>query len=78
MPELPEVQTVVNGLKEDLVGDRITCITPIWEKVLSNFIPSDLFIKGRMTLIQDVTPAGKIHHYSFSLIHFSHSSPHDR
>ena len=65
MPELPEVQTVVNGLKEDLVGDRITCITPIWEKVLSNFIPSDLFIKGRMTLIQDVTRRAK-----FIIIHF--------
>jgi len=68
MPELPEVQTVVNGLKEDLVGDRITCITPIWEKVLSNFIPSDLFIKGRMTLIQDVTRRAK-----FIIIHFPSS-----
>ena len=68
MPELPEVQTVVNGLKEDLVGDRITCITPIWEKVLSNFIPSDLFIKGRTTLIQDVTRRAK-----FIIIHFPSS-----
>ena len=68
MPELPEVQTVVNGLKEDLVGDRITCITPIWEKVLSNFIPSDLFIKGRTTLIRDVTRRAK-----FIIIHFPSS-----
>ena len=68
MPELPEVQTVVNGLKEDLVGDRITCITPIWEKVLSNFIPSDLFINDRMTLIQDVTRRAK-----FIIIHFPSS-----
>ncbi|MED5427036.1 MAG: bifunctional DNA-formamidopyrimidine glycosylase/DNA-(apurinic or apyrimidinic site) lyase [Candidatus Neomarinimicrobiota bacterium] len=68
MPELPEVQTVVNGLKEDLVGDRITCITPIWEKVLSNFIPSDLFIKGKKTLIQDVTRRAK-----FIIIHFPSS-----
>ena len=68
MPELPEVQTVVNGLKEGLVGDRITCIIPIWEKVLSNFIPSDLFIKGRKTLIQDVTRRAK-----FIIIHFPSS-----
>ena len=68
MPELPEVQTVVNGLKEDLVGDRINCITPIWEKVLSNFIPNDLFIKGRTTLIQDVTRRAK-----FIIIHFPSS-----
>jgi|TARA_B100002003_G_scaffold221112_1_gene223893 formamidopyrimidine-DNA glycosylase len=68
MPELPEVQTVVNGLKEGLVGDRITCITPIWEKVLSNFIPSDLFIKGKKTLIQDVTRRAK-----FIIIHFPSS-----
>ncbi len=68
MPELPEVQTVVNGLKEDLVGDRITCITPIWEKVLSNFIPSDLFIKDKKTLIQDVTRRAK-----FIIIHFPSS-----
>ena len=68
MPELPEVQTVVNGLKEDLVGDRITCITPIWEKVLSNFTPSDLFIKDKKTLIQDVTRRAK-----FIIIHFPSS-----
>ena len=68
MPELPEVQTVVNGLKEGLIGHQITCITPIWEKVLSNFIPSDLFIKGRTTLIRDVTRRAK-----FIIIHFPSS-----
>ena len=37
MPELPEVQTVVNHLRDDLIGETIIEITPLWEKVLDNF-----------------------------------------
>mgnify|MGYP001165496340 CR=1 FL=1 len=37
MPELPEVQTVVNYLRDDLVGDTIIGIKPLWDKVLDNF-----------------------------------------
>ncbi len=37
MPELPEVQTVVNYLHDDLIGDTIISIKPLWGKVLENF-----------------------------------------
>ena len=42
MPELPEVQTVVNYLRDDLVGETITAIEPLWEKVLDNFNKSSI------------------------------------
>ena len=37
MPELPEVQTVVNQIKSDLLQNKVESITPIWPKVLHNF-----------------------------------------
>ena len=37
MPELPEVQTVADHIKPDLVGKNILGIEPVWEKVLHNF-----------------------------------------
>ena len=42
MPELPEVQTVVNHIKRDLVGEKLRSIIPLWDKVLHNFSPSDI------------------------------------
>ena len=65
MPELPEVQTVVNELKNDLIADRIVHIKPIWQKVLYNFKPNDIIIDGKENLIQDVTRRAK-----FIIIHF--------
>ena len=37
MPELPEVQTVVNYIKPMIVGERLKRIMPVWDKVLYNF-----------------------------------------
>ncbi len=37
MPELPEVQTVVNQIKSDLLHEKVESITPIWPKVFHNF-----------------------------------------
>ena len=37
MPELPEVQTVVNYIKPMCVGKRLKRVKPIWSKVLHNF-----------------------------------------
>ena len=65
MPELPEVQTVVNALKDDLVAHRIVHIKPIWPKVLYNFKPIDIKIDGKENLIQNVTRRAK-----FIIIHF--------
>ena len=65
MPELPEVQTVVNELKNDLIADRIVHIKHILQKVLSKFKPNDIIIDGKENLIQDVTRRAK-----FIIIHF--------
>ena len=37
MPELPEVQTVADHVKPELVGEYILFVEPVWEKVLDNF-----------------------------------------
>ena len=37
MPELPEVQTVADHVKPELVGEHILSIEPVWKKVLDNF-----------------------------------------
>ena len=37
MPELPEVQTVVNHIRPMIIGERLKKIKPVWNKVLHNF-----------------------------------------
>ena len=37
MPELPEVQTVVNQIRSGLVNAKIDSLTPLWPKVFHNF-----------------------------------------
>ena len=48
MPELPEVQTVADYIKPDLIGKNILKIEPLWKKVLHNFNPKDLNGKHRI------------------------------
>ena len=43
MPELPEVQTVVDHLIEPLSGKNIVDVKPIWPKVFDNFNSNNLF-----------------------------------
>lgn len=59
MPELPEVQTVVNHIRGDLVGKKIVGIIPLWEKSLHNFKPNDLSIKNKKNRILDVRRRAK-------------------
>ena len=54
MPELPEVQTVVNHLKSQLIGRRILNIEIIWPKVLDNFKPEELFTYKSNLKVNDV------------------------
>jgi len=54
MPELPEVQTVVNHIKDDLVGEKIKSIIPLWAKVLHNFTPNDVVQKLERQIVVDV------------------------
>ena len=42
VPELPEVQTVVNQLRSELLGEKIESITPIWAKVFHDFTSSKI------------------------------------
>tara|TARA_S200000501_G_scaffold60616_1_gene51125 strand:+ start:2555 stop:3367 length:813 start_codon:yes stop_codon:yes gene_type:complete len=58
MPELPEVQTVVNYIRDDLIGDTIIGIEPLWGKVLDNFSKS-LFNKNYNFQIIDVRRRAK-------------------
>tara|TARA_Y100001970_G_C14091013_1_gene780034 strand:+ start:208 stop:1017 length:810 start_codon:yes stop_codon:yes gene_type:complete len=48
MPELPEVQTVVNHIRPDLIGKYILGIEPLWTKTLNNFSPDDLSGKHKI------------------------------
>tara|TARA_B100001175_G_scaffold195999_1_gene166375 strand:- start:1047 stop:1865 length:819 start_codon:yes stop_codon:yes gene_type:complete len=54
MPELPEVQTVVNHIRDDLIGETLTSVVPKWDKVLHNFTPSDIDKKLDGNVIIDV------------------------
>ena len=59
MPELPEVQTVVNHIRGDLIGKKILGIMPLWKKSLQNFKPKDLSIKNKKNRILDVRRRAK-------------------
>ena len=48
MPELPEVQTVADHIKPDLMGKNVTGIEPVWKKVLHNFAKNDLTGKHKI------------------------------
>ncbi len=48
MPELPEVQTVADHIKPDLIGKNVTGIEPVWKKVLHNFAQNDLTGKHKI------------------------------
>jgi len=48
MPELPEVQTVANHIRPNLIGKFITGVKPLWEKTLDNFTPDDLSGKHKI------------------------------
>ena len=49
MPELPEVQTVADHVKPEIMGNYITSVDPIWNKVLDNFDSKD--IEGRHKIL---------------------------
>ena len=46
MLELPEVQTIVNHIKNELIGETIVDINAIWPKVFHNFKSEDFFNKN--------------------------------
>ena len=68
MPELPEVQTVVDHLKKNILGKSILDINPLWHKTLENFHPTKFFNINSSKKIINVTRRAK-----FIIIHFSES-----
>ncbi|RJO61550.1 bifunctional DNA-formamidopyrimidine glycosylase/DNA-(apurinic or apyrimidinic site) lyase [candidate division WS5 bacterium] len=44
MPELPEVETIKNDLKEQIIGKRIISVFPLWKEIVKD-IPYELFVK---------------------------------
>ena len=68
MPELPEVQTVVNQIKSDLLRNKVESITPIWPKVLHNFTSEEAKRKIKDGEILDVSRRAK-----FIIIKFAES-----
>ena len=59
MPELPEVQTVVNFIKDKLIEKNIIKIIPVWPKVFDNFSEHDFYSKVKNTKIIDVKRRAK-------------------
>ena len=59
MPELPEVQTVVDYIRKDLLEEDISHIDPVWHKVLHNFDPEELVQTQINTRILDVKRRAK-------------------
>ena len=54
MPELPEVQTVVNYIQSELIGQKVIKLKPIWPKVFDNFTNNDFFSKVNNPKIKKV------------------------
>ncbi len=59
MPELPEVETTVRGLKEAIVGRRVREVEVTWERTLANASPAELGAALAGVTIADVTRRGK-------------------
>ena len=68
MPELPEVQTVVNQIKSDLLHETVESITPIWPKVFHNFTRKEAKQKMKGGQIINVSRRAK-----FIIIRFTES-----
>ena len=75
MPELPEVQTVVNQIKSDLLRNKVESITPIWPKVFHNFTSKKAKQKIKNGEILDVSRRAKfsIRKFYFKIFRFYES-----
>jgi formamidopyrimidine-DNA glycosylase len=59
MPELPEVETMVRGLRPALEGNRLRRVEVIDPSLLSNCSAEELSRRGRMTMVSEVGRRGK-------------------
>ena len=65
MPELPEVQTVVNHIRPTCVGKKLKRIQPVWGKVLYNFKEEDVNLILKRPKVIDVYRRAKFIIISF-------------
>lgn len=63
MPELPEVETVVRGLKGNIIGKKINTVKVFKERMLVNASPGDLQSFCYNEKITDVKRFGKYIHF---------------
>lgn len=54
MPELPEVETVVRGLRPDMVGRTVTGVWWDWERVIAHTTPNDFANRIRGQTVQAI------------------------
>ena len=65
MPELPEVETVVLSIKDQLIGQKFININVTWPKVLFNFSKKDFLDNLTRRNITNVHRRGKFIVLSF-------------
>ncbi len=69
MPELPEVETVVRGLREPLVGRRITSMWHDWDRSIHSPAPDEFAARVTGQLVRSLGRRGK-----YILIHLEHDT----
>jgi formamidopyrimidine-DNA glycosylase len=67
MPELPEVETVVRGLREPLIGRRVLSIWHDWQKVIRTPMPDDFAARIHGQTFRAITRRAK-----YILCHLDH------
>ena len=69
MPELPEVETVVRGLREPLVGRRITGMWHDWQRTIHSPAPDEFAARVAGQIVRGIGRRGK-----YILIHLDHDT----
>ncbi len=69
MPELPEVETVVRGLREPLVGRRITGMWHDWQRTIHSPAPDEFAARVAGQIVRSLDRRGK-----YILIHLEHDT----
>ena len=69
MPELPEVETVVRGLREPLVGRRITGMWHDWQRTIHSPAPDEFAARVAGQVVRGLARRGK-----YILIHLQHDT----
>ena len=59
MPELPEVETVKEALKEKLLGKKIIEVNVLYDKIIAYPTKEKFIIKIQNQVINDITRRGK-------------------